>query len=321
MKSGGGTATTTQSTQMPAWLDNYSQQTLNRADEVTSRPWEGFDGQRIEGFTPDQLAAQQAIRAQQGQTGAALGTLGSMAQGMAGFRPDSVAAGTLPGTNLDQYMNPYLANVEQQGLAAIDRSRRMTDNQIADRAIAGGAFGGSRFALQQAENAKNAMQQSGELSNQIRAQGFQNAQQMATQDINRQMQAGMFNSQQGLAGQQAALGALGMAGNLYQGQQQAQYGDIAALAGSGAQQQTLGQAGLDVAYQDWLAKQGWDQQQLMLRSQIGAGVPHGSTTTQTQPLSKGNPAMGALGGAMSGFGVAGPWGALAGGILGGLASR
>lgn len=317
---GGGTQTSTQQTQLPEWMNDYSQKTLSIADDVTSQPYQSYDGQRVAGFTGDQTQAQQAIRDQQGQTGAALGSLGQQAQGMAGYTPQQVQAGQLSQTNLDPYMNQHLGAVEDYAMQNIDASRRMAGNQIADKALAGGAYGGSRFALQQSANDAAAMQQAGQMSANLRSQAFQQAQQAATGDINRTMQGDMFNSQQGVAGNAQNLQALGMAGNLYQGQQGANYADINALAGSGTAQQGLNQQGLDVNYQAWQQQQQNPLNMLQARAAIGQSIPHGSTTTMSQPTSGSNPAMGALGGAMSGAATGamfGPWGALAGGVIGG----
>jgi hypothetical protein len=48
---------------------------------------------------------------------------------------------------------------------------------------------------------------------------------------------------------------------------------------------------------------------------------YGGTNTTTAPVARGNMATGALGGAAAGASVAGPWGALAGAILGAIGSR
>jgi hypothetical protein len=329
--SGGATQQSVQKTELPSWLNEYSQKTAAMADAATSQPYQSYGGQRIAGFTGDQTAAQQAIRDNQGVTGAALGALGQRVQDMAGYTPQSVAAGTLPGTDLSGYINPHVANVEQHALKAIDDQRKLAANQIADRSIAGGAYGGSRFALQQSANDAAAMQAAARTSAGLRSDAFSNAQQMATQDINRGMQAGVFNSQQGLAGQQVALGALGMAGGFAGDAQRANYADIAALEGSGATQQGMTQAGLDVSYQDWLNSQNHALNMVGARAGIGAQIPYGQTVTMqsNSPTARGNPAMGALGGAMSGAAAGSMimpgWGtaigAVGGGLLGALGSR
>ncbi|HEY4252589.1 MAG TPA: hypothetical protein VGM87_15355 [Roseomonas sp.] len=314
---------------LPPWLDAYAQDTLDLSRGIADRPLQQYDGPRIAGFTPDQLAAQQGVRGMQGQTGNFLQGLAGGAAGLAGYQPQQVAAGTLPGTDLSGYMNPYLGSVETGALNALDQQRQAAQNGLADQAISARAFGGSRQALQAGVLDATAAQKAGELSSQIRSGAFTNAQQMAQQDLARGLQAGMANQSAGLQGAGLNLQALGMAGQLGQNAQQANYGDLAMLSGIGQEQQQLGQANLDQNYQQFLDAWNYPMQQLQTRLAALGGTPYGGTTVTTMPQAGGtSPAMGALGGAASGASAGsmfGPWGtaigAVAGGLYGGLSSR
>lgn len=328
----GGSApkNTTQTTEqrLPPWLDAYAQDTLDFSKEVADRPLQQYDGPRIAGFTPDQLAAQQGVRGMQAQTGNFLQGLAGGAQGLAGYQPQQVAAGTLPGTDLGAYMNPYLSAVETGALNGLEQQRQTAQNSLADRAVSARAFGGSRQALQAGVVDATAAQKAGELSAQLRSGAFTNAQQMAQQDLARGLQAGMANQAAGLQGAGLNLQALGLAGQLGQNAQQANYTDLAALEGVGGQQQQLDQANLDQNYARFLEQWNYPMQQLQTRLAALGGTPYGGTTVSTMPQAGGNPAMGALGGAMSGAasgaamgsvipGIGTAVGAIAGGLLGG----
>jgi hypothetical protein len=63
--------------------------------------------------------------------------------------------GTLAGTNLSAYQNPYEQQVVQQSLADINRQQQMAMNQLGAQAQGQGAFGGSRQGVAEAELARN----------------------------------------------------------------------------------------------------------------------------------------------------------------------
>ncbi|HEY4250647.1 MAG TPA: hypothetical protein VGM87_05590 [Roseomonas sp.] len=321
--SGGGEDTKTQTTEqkLPPWLDAYAQNTLDFSQQVADRPLQQYQGDRIQGFTPDQLAAQQGVRGMQGQTGNFLQGLAGGASSLAGYQPQQVQGGTLPGTDLSKYMDPYLQSVETGALSALDQQRQQAQNGLADQAISAKAFGGSRQALQAGVLDANAAQQAGNLSAQLRSGAFTNAQQMAQQDMTRGLQAGMANQSAGLQGAGLNLQALGLAGQLGQNSQQANYTDLAMLSGIGQEQQQLGQANLDQNYQQFLDQWNYPLQQLQTRLGALGGTPYGGTSSTTMPVAGKDPAMGALGGAASGAAAGsmfGPWGTAIGAVGGAL---
>ena len=138
--------------------------------------------------------------------------------------------------------------------------------------------------------------------------------------------------QAGLQGAQIGLTGLKQAGDLYTSGQRSDIADVGLLDTLGQQEQQRNQAGLDLQYQDWLEKQGYDKQQIEWMGQMLASSPGSQTTTVNTTGSaggsKGSAAMGVLGGALSGAAagsVIPVWGtavgAVAGGLLGGLSSR
>lgn len=125
----------------------------------------------------------------------------------------TVGAQSLAQTDLTPYQNQYTTGVVDAALSDLDRARQMTQNQNAARAVSAGAFGGDRQALVEAETNRNFAEQAARTAANLRAQGFQNAQQQAQADLNRAQQAGtqtaQFGQQAALANQQAGLTAGG----------------------------------------------------------------------------------------------------------------
>jgi hypothetical protein len=141
--------------------------------------------------------------------GATKGTL----QGMM-YQPqmlqNNIQAGQVAGADLSAYTNPYENQVVSQGLQDLDRARMMQANQLDQQAGAAGAFGGSRQALMQSELGRNYLDRSGAMAGGLRQAGFQNAQQMAQQDIQNRMQADMANQSGQMSNQQAGLAGAGL---------------------------------------------------------------------------------------------------------------
>jgi hypothetical protein len=111
---------------------------------------------------------------------------------------ERVAAGQIAGTDLSAYMNPYESQVVGQSLSDLDRARQMQAMQLNAQATRAGAFGGSRQALMQSELGRNYLDQSARTASGLRQAGFQNAQQLAGQDIASRMQADLANQSTGL---------------------------------------------------------------------------------------------------------------------------
>ena len=210
-------------------------------------------------------------------------------------------AGQVAGADLSAYTNPYETQVVDQSLADLERSRLMQQNQMSAQASAGGAFGGSRHGIAESETNRAALDQAARTASGLRQAGFQNAQQLAGQDINRQMQvdsanqgainqARQFGAQQGMTAQQlnqmAGLNAnqqrLGAASQMGQLGQQA-FGTGQAIQQQqmqqGLMQQGLQQALIDAARGQYAGFTGAPGQSLGLPLAALGAQPNQSTTT------------------------------------------
>ena len=262
--------------------------------------------QQVAGFSPTQQAAmQQAYQgigayqpfldaAQQTQA-AALGTTGAGVQalGQMNFDPNRAQA----------FMDPYQQAVTQEALKEVDRQAAMASNQLAGKAVQAGAFGGSRFGLQQSELARNAQDLKSRRIFEDLSRNYQQAQQTATAANQQRMQQGQAFGQlgqmtSGIGGAMAGLGAQTQA----LGQQ-----DVSQLMGIGGMQQQLGQTGLNTAYQNQLALQNAPFQQLSSAAGILQQLsPQVMGQQTTAPLPQTNPfaqAAGMIGSAGVGLGA------------------
>lgn len=135
-------------------------------------------------------------------------------KGLTGYTPQTVTAGTFPGVDISQYMNPYTQEVIDRSLADIERQRLMQQQQTAAQAQAAGAFGGSRQGVAQALTNEAFARQAAQTSANLRQQGFGQATGLAQSDLNRQLQAQQLNQAAGLQGAGFQLGAQSQLGGM-----------------------------------------------------------------------------------------------------------
>lgn len=288
--------TTVQKTELPEWVQSAAQRNLSIADQIASRPYQAYGGSTVAGFAPEQEQAFQMAQANLGAYRPALtAATGAAAQG-AFYQPQQVTAPSFLTGNIQGYMNPYLAEVEQRAGDALQRQLAQTQNQIASQAIQARAFGGSRQGIQEGVAAAEASRAMGDLSAQLRAQGFQQAAALQQADQARAMQAALANQQAGLAGAGLGLQGAGVLGNLAQQAQQAGITDVGALGAVGAQRQALEQQQLQDAYARFVEQRDYPTQALNLRLAALGATPYGQTTTQTAPSPQGSNALAGLGG-------------------------
>ena len=200
---------------------------------------------------------------------------------------------------VEDYFNPYQQEVIGGFQGDVQRQREMGAKRAADVATQSGAFGGNRGAV-------------------LEAEGLRDINQMEQQGLAGLRQGGYESAVNQLMGERQRAGGLGLAGlqglqgiGRFLGGQQAQ--GLQGLQGLNQYQRQIQMQQRGQPFQDY-------QQALGL---LGGGLGQGgSTTTASQPTSGGGAFQGALGGAMSGFGMTGNpiGGAIGGGLglLGGL---
>ena len=282
----------TATTQVIPTLPEYAQQpTVDMAATLQQLLGQQLNvpAQQVAGFSPTQQAAMQQayggigayqpfLQAATDAQAAALGTTGAGVQalGQMNIGPDAYKP----------FFDTYQADVTAEALKEIDRQSQMAANQLAGKAVQAGAFGGSRFGLQQSELARNAQDLKSRRIFEDLSRNFQQAQASARAANQQRLQQGQMFGQlgkatSGIGGAMAGLGA--------QTQQMGQ-SDVSQLMGIGGLQQQLAQQGLNVDYQNQMALQNAPYQQLS----TGAGIlqqllPNMVGTQTVAPLPQTNP--------------------------------
>jgi hypothetical protein len=223
----------------------------------------------------------------------------------------SEGIGALAGTgamydpnSYQDFMNPYEDQVIDNTMADIRRQGDIAQQGVRAQAVGAGAFGGSRGQIAQSELDRNVMKQQADTAAQMRAAGFQNAQQAAMNafesGMGRQQQLGQLTGQlaTGLGGlgiQQAGLGEMGTNLNTQ---------DIQNLMTTGATERGVNQAGLDALRLTNLQRYTQPYQQYGFLSDIYSGTPTGSSTLTAASAPQVSPFQTAMGLGISGLAAA-----------------
>jgi len=235
------------------------------------------------------------------------------------YQPSQITAqqsnlglGQGPGT-IGSYMNPYTSLVRENALGDLESARRAAIQQTGERANAARAFGGSRQGVAEALTNQGFAKQAATLGTQLNEQAFNQAMAAQQADIGRMSAADIANQQAGLQGAQLRLGGASQLGNLAAQQQALRLGGAQAVMGAGGARQALDQQQMDAIRNIGLQRLG------VVQSSLGAQPANLGMQATTPTYS--NPASSALGGAVAGGQLFGPYGAVAGGVLGLLSGR
>jgi len=285
---------------LPKYFEPYAVDMIKRAESESKRDYTPYEGQRLADESADLTASRGRVRniADAGiaglptaQSGVAAG-MGRAAQGL-GFQAQQFDSGAA-----QQYMSPYMQNVvDVQKAQAILDSQRAAAGRGA-QAVQQGAFGGSRAAVQEALAGEALNRQLAEIQASGQQQAFEQAQQQFERDRAARADAERIGLGAGeMAGSQARalaeLGGMARASDIESAQLLEQVGK-----GLTAREQ----AGLDLAYQDFVRQRDFPKEQIQFLSSVLRGVPI-QPSTETTTMQAYNPVQQLLGTGVSALGL------------------
>ena len=251
------TEVTQTTTNLPEYAQPYFTRLLGRTEYESLNPYRTYTGQRLAERSP--LAEQVAAR----QT--ALGLAGApreMAEASQLARTSVVNPQRFDSGIASMYMNPFQRLVTDVEKREAQRASDITGEQIESRAAQSGGLGGYREAILQAERERNLGQRLGDIEARGQRDAFTQAQQQFERDRANQLNAArqQLASAQFL-GAQAPMQQRLAFDRLRQAQQAQEIG------------RNFRQAGLDMAYKDFLNQIAYPRQQLGFYGQILQGLP------------------------------------------------
>lgn len=335
-KGGGGapeTTTTISKSEPPEYVKPYSIQMMNRAGELSNKPYESYDGQRIADFTDQHtqgldMTENRALNgsdtmnlAQDNAQGTFNDNYLNQAVGMVDPNPYMGQANAYAGEN------PYLQNaIDQASRDVTNNYSKVVSPQLAAMDRNSGSFGNSGIAETQSDARDVLSRNLGNISSNMRMQDYGQQAQLAESGLNRDaMLAETMNTNK--LNQFNAERTNQMRGMAFAPQlAESDYRDAQALLGVGDVYRDYNQSKLNQGYDQWQSEQNYPYQQLdVLANGIRTSMGGGGTMVSSAPNAyTSSPVAGAIGGGIAGYGAGqelgfNPWlGAAGGGLLGGL---
>ena len=270
---------TQQVTQLPPWINDAAQQNYGFAQNVAARPLQQYQGQMVPDIS-DQLQQSWNTAATAGNAGlpqynaATAGFVGALGQ-----TPMNVTAGQIGNTDLNPYMNPYTKDVINASLPIMQQQLGQSLAANAGNAAQTGAFGGSRFGVQQGTAQAQGALGMANMAAGLNAQNFTQAQAAATGDINRTLSADQGNQtaqQNKINSDIQAASGLNAAG---QGMAQQAQNAFGMQNTAGTQQMSAAQDQINAQMKKFSDAWNYPTQQMgILQSSLGM-TPYGQSTT------------------------------------------
>jgi hypothetical protein len=250
-----GTSSTSTQVQLPEWYNQYTTDMLGRAQGVANLPYAQYTGPRIAGFTPTEKTGFEMTKAAAGSYQPFLGQAGEALAGASKTFPSAV----------QEYMNPYTQNVVDQ--IAAQGVRQLQEKYlpaVGQEFIQAGQFNVGPGSTRMGEFGARALRdvQEAVLGEQAKAlqAGYGQAADIFQSDAARKAQlAGTAADIAGMAQRYGLTGA-------------------GAVTGVGEKEREMGQANLNLAYQDFLKQEGYPKEQIKFLSDVLQGVRLPQTT-------------------------------------------
>ena len=218
---------------IPEYFKEIQERTLRTAETEFSKPYQGFQGQRIAQLDPYEVQAgniyQNQIVPQAGQ----LAAIGNQTY-------DTATAAT--------YANPYQDQVIKGALGDLGEAYGQTQKSMNAQAIGAGAFGGERQGIENVLGRERYLDTVGDTSARLRQAGFESGANRFMQDRAAQLQSA-----------QSQIGALGQS--------------AAGMAGFGTQARGIEQAGLAENYRDFIEEREYGAGQIRQMVGALSGAP------------------------------------------------
>ena len=262
------------------------------------RPYQGYRGQRLAGFSRPETSAMRGMY-QYGMSGGPA-EMGAAQQAMMGAMAGYGGVGyqSQPGS-LQPYMSSYMQGVVDPQAREVRREAQRQMQRLGGQAGRAGAFGGMRHGLGEQAIRMGTSEQIGDIYGMGQQRAFENAQQAFAADQARRMAAS-----QGLMSLGGGLGRLG------QQQQQMQFGRFGQMMDAGQRARQMQQQSLDIGYQDFQNRMNQERQNIGFQLDAMGRLPYQSTTVQQRNLAQAGPSAGQryLGTAVAGIGAYGAGG-------------
>jgi hypothetical protein len=257
------------------YITNY----LAKAQALSEAPYQVYQGPLTAGESALQT---QGFKGLAGLTvpsgiGDAANTAASIAQKAQGlsYTPTTTDFG-LP--QAQQYMNPYLQTSLDPQLAEAKRQAMITQQANAAKMTQGGAFGGGRSAIMDAEGQRNLGTKLADITGKGYDTAYTNAMAQFNADQARKMNEAQYGATYANTGLNTALTAAQAQGALSDTQNKANISNINAQLAGGNTQRGITSEGIAADKAEFEAQRQFPYQQVQFARDMISGLPTGSVT-------------------------------------------
>ena len=287
----------TESFVSPEVAPAYAQLT-DRIVNESMRPYQGYGGQRLAGFSRPETAAMRGMY-QYGMSGGPA-EMAAAQQAMMGAMGGYGGVGyqSQPGS-LQPYMSSYMQGVVDPQAREVRREAQRQMQRLGGQAGRAGAFGGMRHGLGEQAIRMGTSEQIGDIYGMGQQRAFENAQQAFAADQARRMAAS-----QGLMNVGGGLASLGGQ------QQQMAFNRFGQMMDAGQRARQMQQQSLDIGYQDFQNRMNQERQNIGFALGAMGQLPYQNTMVQQRNIAQAGPSAGQryLGTAVAGLGAYGAGG-------------
>lgn len=181
------------------------------------------------------------------------------------------------------YKNPFDQNVLDSAIRDIGDATTKRRNQLGTEAFASGAFGDARHGIESANLTEDALKTIGDFSGKLNREGYESAMGWLNTDLDRQTNTGFQNAMLDQNWLNSQIGLLNLGSNLGQLDLTNAMGFSDALMALDQYDRDIAQQGLNVGFEDWLAQQGWDSNQVNQLLGVLTAQPQATQTTSQTP--------------------------------------
>jgi hypothetical protein len=173
---------TTQTVQLPQWVQDAGQENYQAAKDLASRPFQGYGAPMVADQSALEGQAPGILQSAMGQANNAFGTGMGAANAASVYRNERVVdpravgdvrARSFLDADINRYMDPFNEQVVSNTMRDMQRGAAQNQQGISDQARGAGAWGGSRFAVQQAVQQAEDTKNQGSMAAQLRSKCLQ----------------------------------------------------------------------------------------------------------------------------------------------------
>jgi len=282
-----------------SFAGDYISNMLGKSQALAESPYQQYMGPLTAGESPLQASAFNNAAGLQtpssiGTAATTAGNIGTAAQGLK-YTPTTTS---FDATQAQNYMNPYLQASLNPQLDEARRQSQLTQQQNDARMTQGGAFGGGRNAIMNAETQRNLGTNLANITGTGYNTAFNNAQNQFNADQSRKMQENQYGAGYGLQGLQTGLQAAQAQGALGVQRSQADINNLNAQLTAGGQQRGIEAEGMAADKASFEAARENPYKMLQFQQSMLQGMPISATSYNiAQPTKLQEIMAGAAGGA------------------------